>query len=68
MGKTFKMVHLVGTSDQSYEDAIRNAVAEAAASLRHLAWFEVEEMRGRIDDGKVAEYQVKIQVGFTVEN
>jgi len=67
MGKTFKMVHLVGTSDRSYEDAIRNAVADASASLRHLAWFEVEEMRGRIDDGKVVEFQVKLHVGFKVE-
>ena len=68
MGKTFKMVYLVGTSDRSYEDAIQNAVTAASASLRHLGWFEVEEMRGRIDDGKVVEYQVKIQVGFKVES
>jgi flavin-binding protein dodecin len=68
MGKTFKMVHLVGTSATSYEDAIRNAVADASKSLRHLGWFEVEEMRGRVEDGKVVEYQVKIQVGFKVDS
>lgn len=68
MGKTFKMVHLVGTSDTSYEGAIANAVRDAAKSLRHLAWFEVQEMRGRIEDAKVVEYQVKIQVGFKVDD
>lgn len=68
MGKTFKMVHLVGTSDSSYEDAIQNAVRDASRSLRHLGWFEVLEMRGRVEDGKVVEYQIKIQVGFKVDS
>lgn len=68
MSKTFKMVHLVGTSAESFEDAIRNSVRDASRSLRSLAWFEVQEMRGRIADGDVAEYQVKIQVGFKVED
>ena len=67
MGHTYKMVNLVGTSTQSYEDAIQSAVADASASLRGLCWYEVKEMRGKIDNGKVAEYQVKIQVAFRVE-
>lgn len=67
MSKTFKMVTLVGTSADSYEDAIRGAVKDASASLRNLAWYEVSEMRGRIDGNTVAEFQVKIQVGFRVE-
>ena len=67
MSKTFKMVTLVGTSDQSYEDAIGNAVKDASASLRNIGWFEVVEMRGRVENGNVAEYQIKVQVGFKVD-
>lgn len=67
MSKTFKMVTLVGTSPDSYESAIRNAVKDAAGTVRNLAWYEVTEMRGRIDGDAVAEFQVKLQVGFRVE-
>lgn len=67
MSKTFKMVQLVGTSEESYEAAISGAIKDASASLRNLAWYEVQEFRGRIEDAKVAEYQVKILVGFKVE-
>lgn len=67
MSDTFKMVTVVGTSTESYEAAIDSAVADAAGTLRQLGWFEVKELRGRIDDGKVAEFQVKVEIGFRVE-
>ena len=67
MSGTFKLVTLVGTSPDSYEQAIRNAVRDASASLRNLSWFEVTELRGRISGGQVAEYQAKLQAGFKVE-
>ena len=67
MSPTFKMVTVVGTATESYEDAIQNAITDASASLRNLAWFEVQELRGRIDQGKVAEYQAKLHLGFRVE-
>ena len=67
MGDTYKMITLVGTSEESYEDAIDGAIKDAADSVRGLNWFEVKELRGRLDDGKVAEFQAKIQIGFKVE-
>jgi len=67
MSGTFKLVTLVGTSPDSYERAIDGAIRDAAASLRNLCWFEVVELRGRIAEGRVAEYQVKLQAGFKVE-
>lgn len=67
MSETFKMVTLVGTSTSSYEEAIQNALADASASLRNLGWFEVREMRGRIAEGRAAQFQVKIDIGFRVE-
>ncbi len=64
MSTTFKMIEVVGTSPESYAVATRNAVAEAAKSIRGVHWLEVTNLRGRIQDGKVAEYQVTIKVGF----
>ena len=67
MSGTYKLVTLVGTSDKSFEEAIRNAIRDASASLRNLAWFEVKEHRGRLDSGEIVEYQVKLQASFKVE-
>lgn len=67
MSNTYKMVTVVGTSPESYEAAIANALSDATATVRNLSWFEVQEQRGRIADGKVAEYQIKLQIGFRVE-
>ncbi len=67
MGDTYKMITLVGTSKDSYSDAIRGAVKTAGDTVRNLNWFEVTEFRGRIEDGEVAEFQAKIQIGFKVE-
>jgi flavin-binding protein dodecin len=63
----YKVVELVGSSPTSTEDAIRSAVERASATLRRLDWFEVVETRGRIVDGKVGHFQVKLKVGFTLE-
>jgi flavin-binding protein dodecin len=64
MGKTFKMIEIVGTSSESHDDAIRSAVVEASKTLKGLSWFEVVQMRGGIKEGKVEEYQVILKVGF----
>jgi flavin-binding protein dodecin len=63
----YKVVEVVGTSEQSISKAIDGAVTKAAASLRHLGWFEVSQIRGNIEDGKVNKYQVTLKVGFTLE-
>jgi flavin-binding protein dodecin len=63
--RTFKLIELVGTSEKSYEEAIRNAVAKAGSSLSDLSWFEVIELRGGIlKEG--LEYQAKVKVAFKV--
>ena len=64
---TYKLVEIVGTSPESFAAAARNGVERASKSLRNLDWFEVTEMRGRIEKGKVSQYQVKIKVGFRLE-
>ena len=64
--KTYKLVELVGVSENSIADAIRNAVARASKTLKGLDWFEMTEVRGLIKDGKVSSFQVKIKVGFRI--
>jgi len=65
---TYKSIELVGTSDESYEDAIETAVARAGETMHDLRWFEVLEHRGHIEDGEVTEYQVKLEIWFHLEN
>jgi len=62
------MVEIVGSSPVSTDDAIRSAIETAGKSLRHLDWFETTEIRGHIEDGKIAHFQVKLKVGFRIEN
>jgi flavin-binding protein dodecin len=64
---TYKIVEIVGTSEVSISKAIEGAIAKASASLRHLSWFEVGQIRGNIENGKVNRYQVALKVGFTLE-
>jgi flavin-binding protein dodecin len=65
--KTYKLVEIVGTSEESFANAVARGVERAAKTLRHIDWFEVTEMRGRVDDGKVSQYQVKMKVGFRLD-
>jgi len=63
----YSITEIVGSSGSTLEEAINNGVATAAKSLRHLEWFEVTEIRGHIDNGKVAHYQVQIKLGLRYE-
>ena len=63
----YKLLELAGSSTSSVEDAIQTAVSKASATVRNLRWFEVIQVRGHVEDGKVAHYQVLLKVGFTLE-
>lgn len=63
----YKVVELVGSSPESSDQAIRNALERAGKTLRRLDWFEVVETRGHIKDGKIGHFQVKLKVGFRLE-
>jgi dodecin len=65
----YAVSEIVGSSTESIEEAIENAVARARKTLRNLDWFEVTEVRGRLgDDGSVAHYQVTLKLGFKMED
>jgi flavin-binding protein dodecin len=63
----YKVVELVGSSAESVEKAIDSAVGRADETLRNLRWFEVVQIRGHVDDGRVRHYQVVLKAGFTLE-
>lgn len=64
----YKIIELVGSSPNSTDEAIRNAIAKAAKTVKHMDWFEVVETRGHIVDGKIAHFQVTLKVGFRIED
>ncbi|MBT1004437.1 dodecin family protein [Paenarthrobacter sp. DKR-5] len=67
-GHTYSISEIVGTSPEGIDDAVRNGIAQASKTLRHLDWFEVKEVRGHLADGKVADWQVTIKLGFRIED
>lgn len=64
----YKKIEVVGSSKVGIEDAIENALAACAKSVRNMDWFEVVETRGHIVDGKVGHYQVTLKVGFRLSS
>lgn len=63
----YSVTEIVGSSGATIDEAIRNGIATAAKSLRQLEWFEVTEIRGHIDGGKLAHYQVQMKLGLRYE-
>jgi dodecin len=64
---TYSISEIVGTSKEGVDDAVRNGISEATKTLRNLDWFEVKEIRGHLEDGQVADWQVRIKLGFRLE-
>ena len=64
----FKKIELTGCSDESIEEAVQNAISRASETVRQMRWFEVTEIRGAIDDDKVAQWQITMRVGFKLED
>ena len=67
MAGTYKKIEIVGTSTASFAEAVKAAVKDASQTVRHMDWFEVAELRGRIKDGQVSEFQATLRIGFKLE-
>jgi flavin-binding protein dodecin len=65
---TYSVSEIVGTSTESTDQAIRNAIERASRTLRNLDWFEVVEARGVIENGRVGYYQVTLKAGFRMDD
>jgi len=65
----YAISEIAGSSTESIEEAIENALARARKTLRSLDWFEVTEVRGHLaDDGSVGHYQVALKLGFKMDD
>ena len=64
----YKKIELVGSSANGIEDAVNNAITRAGKTIRNMKWFEVAEVRGHLEDSKIADWQVTVKVGFTLDN
>lgn len=65
--KVYKIIELAGSSKDSIEDSVAEAVKQASNTVRNMSWFTIKEVRGVLDEDSVSEWQVIIRVGFKVE-
>jgi dodecin len=65
--QTYGISEVVGTSPESVHQAVRNGIAKASQTVRNLDWFEVTSIRGQLNNGEVAHFQVQMKVGFRIE-
>lgn len=63
----YKSIEVTGSSDKDLETAIRGAIDKASQSVRNINWFEVKGIRGHVDEGSVAHFQVTLNIGFRLE-
>jgi hypothetical protein len=64
----YRLSEVVGSSPTSIDDAIRSAIRKANQTVRNIEWFETQEIRGQVTDGDVAYFQVRMKIGFRVED
>lgn len=62
----YRVIEVVGSSEESSDDAIRKAIERASRTVDHIGWFQVVETRGHVEDGRVQHFQVTLKVGFTL--
>jgi dodecin len=67
MDHVYKSTEITGTSGDSIEEAVSNAIARTGRSIRNMRWFEVTDLRGTVEGDRVARWQVTVKIGFTVE-
>lgn len=64
----YKHIELTGSSTESYQKAIENAVSRAAKTVENMRWFQVVDSRGHIEGATVSYWQVTIKIGFTLKD
>ena len=64
----YKIVEVTGSSRNTVEEAVERAVARTGESVHSLRWFQVEDIRGHLVEGKIDHWQVTVKIGFTVDD
>jgi flavin-binding protein dodecin len=62
-----KIIHIVASSDESFDDAIHNGVRDAAKSLRGISGIKITDWTASVQDDQVTQYKVTMDVAFAVE-
>ena len=65
--KTYKIIEVVGVSDDSVQQAVRNAIIKARQTIRNIDWFEVRNIRGSVSQAGDPTFQVEVRIGFRLE-
>ena len=65
--KTYKVIEVVGVSEDSMHQAVRNALTKAQKTIRNIDWFEVGPIRGAVHKSGALEFQVEVRIGFRLE-
>lgn len=65
---TYKITEIAGTSPEGVTEAMRSGVARASKTLRNVDWIEVRSIRGHVENGEIAHFQVEMRVGFKLED
>lgn len=68
MDHTYKHIEITGTSGESSDQAVRNAIAKAAETVDHIHWFEIVDQRGYVEDNAVKYWQVTLKIGFRISD
>jgi dodecin len=65
--KTYKIIEVVGVSEDGIDHAVRNALTKATRTLRNIDWFEVKDIRGAVNKKGEPVFQVEVRIGFRLE-
>ena len=63
----YRLSEIVGSSPTSVDDAVRTAIRKASETVRNIEWFQTQEIRGQVEDGDIAHFQVTLKIGFRVD-
>jgi hypothetical protein len=64
----YKIIEVIGSSPESWEDAARYAIEKAAQSIKNLRIAEVVEQDMKIEDGKITAYRTKMRLSFKIKD
>jgi hypothetical protein len=65
--KVFKVVELIGTSPNGWEEAVKNVIDTATSKMTNIRIAEIVELDTKLENGKVTEYRAKVRLSFKVE-
>ena len=67
MARVVKIIELMGVSEESFSDAVRNAVKEAGKSIRNITGVEVIKSTAQVEDDEIFEYHVTVRLAFAID-